>query len=51
MYQCWKFYKATSEIVNSAMNYVKGIKSVLAQANKMQDQTFNVHIQNHLESR
>ena len=28
LHLCWKFYKATSKIVNYAMNYVKGIKSV-----------------------
>ena len=30
------------------MNEVKGIKSVLTQANKILNQTFNIHIQNHL---
>ena len=39
---------ATSKIVNSAMNYVIGIKSVLAQANKLLNQTLNIYIQSHL---
>ena len=43
-----KFYMATSKIVNSAMNYVIGIKSVLAQANKLLNQTLNIYIQSHL---
>ena len=30
------------------MNYVKGIKSVHAQANKILNQTLNILIQNHL---
>ena len=30
------------------MNYVKGIKTVLAQASKILSQTLNIHIQNHL---
>ena len=30
---CSKFYKATFKIINSAINYVKSIKSVLAHAN------------------
>ena len=40
-------YKATSKIVNFAMNLVKRIKSVLA-ANKILNQISNIHIQNHL---
>ena len=42
------FFKATSKIVNSAMNKVKGIKSVLGQANIILNQTLNIHIHNHL---
>ena len=37
-------YSATSKIVNSA----KGIKSVVAEANKILSQTLNIHIRNHL---
>ena len=43
-----EIYKATSKILNSAMNYVTGIKSVLPQTNKILNQTLNIHIQNHL---
>ena len=44
----FKFYTATSKTVNSPMNYVKCIKSVHAQANKLLNQTLTTHIQNHL---
>ena len=30
------------------MNYLKSVKSVLAQANKMLNQTWNINIPNHL---
>ena len=32
------------EIVNSVMNWVKGIKIVLAQANEILNQALNIHI-------
>ena len=35
-------YKATSKIVNPAMNWVKGIKSVLEQPNKILNQDLNI---------
>ena len=37
-----------SKIVDFAMNQLKGIKSVLAQGNMIQNKTLNKHIQNHL---
>ena len=40
--------KATSEIANSAMNQVKGIKSVFQQASKILNQAINIHIQHHI---
>ena len=36
------------QIVNSAINYVKGSKCVLGQANKELNQALNIHIRNHL---
>ena len=41
----WKSCKAISTIVNSAMNYVKSIKSVLARTNIIFDQPLNILIQ------
>ena len=42
LHLCRIFYKATSVI-----NWVKGIISVLALANKILNQTLNIHIQNY----
>ena len=39
---------ATSNIVNSAMNYVKCINNVLTQANIILNQTLNTYVQSQL---
>ena len=40
------YFKATSKLVNSAMNYVIGIEGGLA--NEILNKTLNAHIQNNL---
>ena len=48
LHLCLKIYKATYKIVNSAINYLKSIKSVLEQVNNIMNKSLNIHIQNHL---